>query len=125
MLKRIDKTLMLIVHQKTKSIAGGAATKAVIELFFTAYRERGCFFLMKRTTGSVIFARAFKFNPTVNQVNDVSAIKYPVDEALGDTTGHVRRLTQSGLNLGGNAAHISSPSQQGAQYIHDASHVAC
>lgn len=59
---------------KSDHIAGFTAAKTFVNPFGRGDRERGCFFVMKRTIPQKVDTSFFKFNKTANHINYVGSI---------------------------------------------------
>jgi hypothetical protein len=66
-----------------------ATAKAMVKLFIRANGERGRFFAMERTTGSVISTGFFQRYALVYQFNDVGTGQQFVDKLSGDLSCHL------------------------------------
>ena len=75
----------LVIHDKTQRVAAGTAAKAVVKLPLGVYRERGCFFVMERAAGAVVFARFFEFYAPINDLDDIKAIQKVIEKCLGES----------------------------------------
>ena len=75
-----------VLHQETDGVAVLAATKAVVELFGRADRERGRFFAVKRAQAHVVGAPLFELHVAAHDLHHIRAGDQFLDEGLGD--GH-------------------------------------
>jgi hypothetical protein len=60
-------------HQEADGITASAATKTFVDFLNRRYRERGCFFVVKRAEAKVIGASFFQFDEASNDLGDVNA----------------------------------------------------
>src|SRR5688500_3812469 len=75
-----DKMHAPILHHETNGITVSAATKTVIKLLGGAHGERGRFFAVKWTTRAEICTSFLERHVTLDDVNNVNAVKQFLDE---------------------------------------------
>ena len=73
LLDRFREALMLVFHQETHRIAGGATAKAVVELLVRRHGEGRGLFLMEGAAGAVIAAGFFQGHAGVDQLHQIGA----------------------------------------------------
>jgi hypothetical protein len=73
-----------MLHDKADRITCFAATKTFIEFFGRGNRERGRFFIMKRTESEVIGASFFQLDKPADNVNDIKPAEDLLYGSLGD-----------------------------------------
>ena len=66
-------------------VAAGTTAKAVVKLSLGVYRERGCFFVVERAAGAIVFACFFEFYAAINDLDDVKAIQQVIKKCLGES----------------------------------------
>ena len=87
----LRKLALLHVHHEVVDVAALAAAEAVEDLFDRRNRERGGFFLMKRTKAAVVFTGLLQSDVFANDPHNVGLLFYSLGD--GSCFCHVSRLT--------------------------------
>ena len=92
---------MFMLHEKTKDVATGMATKAIKKPLNGAYRKRRGFLLMKRTQSLSVSASALELDIIANHINNVSTEQDFLNNLFRNelTHGFILRVQQWSYHL--------------------------
>ena len=75
---------MLELHEKCDRSTAHTTAEAMIELFGSAYCERGCFLVVKWAEADEVCAGALELEERADDVNDVACVANLLDRGLGN-----------------------------------------